>query len=55
MRVCVRTPAADGKRKRVEEFASFGTTTPDLWDGDFWLAIAWSIAFSTIGGYGLYG
>src|SRR5438045_3865932 len=30
VRVCVRMPAAGGRRKRVEEFASFGTTTPDL-------------------------
>jgi transposase len=30
LRVCVRTPGQDGRRKRVEEFASFGTTTPDL-------------------------
>jgi transposase len=38
VRVCVRTPAADGKRKRVEEFASFGTTTPDLLALADWLA-----------------
>ena len=40
VRVCVRTPAADGKRKRVEEFASFGTTTPDLLALADWLAAA---------------
>jgi transposase len=38
VRVCVRTPAADGRRKRVEEFASFGTTTPDLLALADWLA-----------------
>ena len=38
VRVCVRTPAANGKGKRVEEFASFGTTTPDLLALADWLA-----------------
>jgi hypothetical protein len=38
VRVCVRTPAAAGKRKRIEEFASFGTTTPDLLALADWLA-----------------
>src|SRR4051794_31493546 len=38
LRVCVRTPAAGGKRKRVEEFASFGATTPDLLALADWLA-----------------
>ena len=38
VRVCVRTPAAGGKRKRIEEFASFGTTTPDLLALADWLA-----------------
>jgi hypothetical protein len=36
LRVCVRVPGAKGKR--VEEFATFGTTTPDLLTLADWLA-----------------
>ncbi len=38
LRVCVRVPDVQGERKRVEEFASFGTTTPDLLALADWLA-----------------
>ena len=38
LRVCVRVPDEQGKRKRVEEFATFGTTTPDLLELADWLA-----------------
>jgi len=38
LRVCARVPDEQGKRKRVEEFATFGTTTPDLLELADWLA-----------------
>src|SRR3954453_19430628 len=37
LRVCVRLPG-EGRRKRVEEFATFGTTTPDLLELSEWLS-----------------
>ena len=37
LRVCVRVPG-EGRRKRVEEFATFGTTTPDLLELSEWLS-----------------
>jgi transposase len=37
LRVCVRLPG-QGRRSRVEEFATFGTTTPDLLELSEWLA-----------------
>lgn len=53
VRVCVRTPAADSRRKRVEEFASFGTTTPDLLTLADWLA-ARGITQVAMEGTGVY-
>ena len=53
VRVCVRTPAAGGRRKRVEEFASFGTTTPDLLALADWLA-AREITQVAMEGTGVY-
>jgi transposase len=38
LRVCVRTPATGRRRNRVEEFATFATTTPDLLELSDWLA-----------------
>ena len=37
LRVCVRLPG-EGRRSRVEEFATFGTTTPDLLELSEWLS-----------------
>ena len=37
LRVCVRLPG-EGRRNRVEEFATFGTTTPDLLELSEWLS-----------------
>jgi transposase len=53
VRVCVRTPAADGRRKRAEEFASFGTTTPDLLALADWLA-ALGVTQVAMEGTGVY-
>ncbi len=49
--VCVRVPGADGKR--VEELASFGTTTPDLLALADWLA-AHGVTQVAMEGTGVY-
>ena len=51
LRVCVRVPGAKGKR--VEEFATFGTTTPDLLALADWLA-AHGVTQVAMEGTGVY-
>ena len=51
LRVCVRVPGAKGKR--VEEFATFGTTTPDLLTLADWLA-AHGVTQVAMEGTGVY-
>jgi transposase len=51
LRVCVRVPGAKGKR--VEEFATFGTTTPDLLALSDWLA-AHGVTQVAMEGTGVY-
>ena len=51
LRVCVRVPGAKGKR--VEEFATFGTTTPDLLALSDWLA-AHGVTQIAMEGTGVY-
>src|SRR5205807_2552289 len=38
LRVCVRRRGEGRRRSRVEEFATFGTTTPDLLELSEWLS-----------------
>jgi hypothetical protein len=49
--VCVRVPGADGER--VEELASFGTTTPDLLALADWLAV-YGVTQVAMEGTGVY-
>ena len=51
LRVCVRVPGVKGKR--VEEFATFGTTTPDLLALSDWLA-AHGVTQVAMEGTGVY-
>jgi transposase len=53
LRVCVRVPDPSAPDKRVEEFATFGTTTPDLLALADWLA-AHAVTQVAMEGTGVY-